>query len=262
MFKAKYSYLLSKIKEVIKKNPAYGIRRIKQALLDDYNEVIGRDTLGKLLKIEGLSLGRNIKKRKRSMLQKILIMLSDKVNLLIRTEIDRPLQAITSDISKIVYNNGRSKCYLAIHKDVFGQVVYGYAVMELMELEIVMKSLEKAVSYLKKKLGKRYVKILAKIIFHQDQGSQYTSYIYTARIMELGKLSYSSPGTPTENPGQESFFGRFKDEWRDELYELENFKEVKKFIEKKINYYNNQRLHTSINYQTPQFFTKSYLKFW
>ncbi len=195
------------------------------------------------------------------MLQKILILLSDKVNILIRTNINGPLQAISSDITKVVYNNGKSKCYLAVHKDVFGQMIYGYSIKELMETEIVMESFNKTISYLKKKLGTKIVKTLKKTIFHQDQGSQYTSYVYVAAIMEIGKLSYSTPGTPTKNPGQESFFGRFKDEWKDEIYEIEDFKEVKKFIKKKINYYNKRRLHTSINYQTPYFFTKSFLKF-
>lgn len=262
LFKDRYNHLKDKIKKIIEKNSSYGIRRIKQALLDDFKETIGRDTLAKLLVLWGLSLKRNIKKRKRSMLQKILFALSDKVNLLIRTKINKPLQAISSDISTMVYNNGKSKCYLSIHKDVFGQMVYGYAIKELMEVEIVMESLEMAMKYLKGKIGKKFSKVLEKVIFHQDQGSQYTSYTYTARIMELGKLSYSTPGTPTENPGQESFFGRFKDEWREEIYEIEDFKKVKKFIEEKIKYYNKQRLHTSINYQTPYFFTKNSLKFW
>lgn len=68
------------------------------------------------------------------------------------------------------------------------------------------------------------------------------------------------PWTPTENPGQESFFGRFKDEWKDEIWELKSFTEVKRFIDKKIRYYNNKRLHTSIGYQTPAAYTKSVLK--
>jgi hypothetical protein len=41
-------------------------------------------------------------------------------------------------------------------------------------------------------------------------------------------LAYSAPGTPTENPGQESFFGRLKDENRDGFKEMETFEELKK----------------------------------
>lgn len=256
-FEGKYAHLKKKVEKIIQKNPAYGIRRIKQALFDKYEIVAGRDSLGKLLIVWGLSLKRKIKKKQRSVIQKILISLSDRVNLLIRTTLTEPLQAITSDISEIVFNGGKEKCYLAVHKDALGQMVYGHEVSEHMETGLVLKSLKKSIKYLKKKK----IKLKKDTIFHSDQGSQFTSYEYVAMILLLGKLSYSTPGTPTENPGQESFFGRFKDEWRDEIKELQSFTEVKKFINQKIKYYNYQRLHTSIKNQTPYFFTKNSLKF-
>jgi putative transposase len=189
-------------------------------------------------------------------IQKILIKLSDKVNLLIRRKITAPLQAVSSDISKIYYNQGKTSCYLCVHKDVKGQEVYGYEVAETMETELVMKSLSKAC----KRIRRLIQSIPKKILFHQDQGSQYTSYEYVEAVLQVGKLSYSRPGTPTENPGQESFFGRFKDEWREEIQELTAYKEVKRFINKKIRYYNKERIHTSIGYTTPAAYTQTYLK--
>jgi putative transposase len=73
-------------------------------------------------------------------------------------------------------------------------------------------------------------------------------------------MSYSTPGTPTENPGQESFFGRLKDECRDEFREMETLNELKKLIDKKIGYYNNERLHTSFKLQSPKKFTLNFIK--
>jgi hypothetical protein len=58
-------------------------------------------------------------------LKEILEQLADRVNLLIRTKITKPFQAISSDITEVIYNHGKDKAYLAVHKDVFGQVVYG-----------------------------------------------------------------------------------------------------------------------------------------
>lgn len=256
-FESKYAHLKKKVEKIIQKNSAYGIRRIKQALFDKYRITAGRDSLGKLLKIWGLSLKRKVKKKQRSVIQKLLITLSDRTNLLIRTTLSAPVQAITSDISEMVFNGGKEKCYLAVHKDALGQMVYGYDISKHMETSLVLNSFKKAIEYLKKKK----VKIPKNVIFHSDQGSQFTSYEYVNAVLQVGKLSYSTPGTPTENPGQESFFGRFKDEWRDEIKELKTFPEVKKFIESKIKYYNYQRLHTSIKNQTPYFFTKNSLKF-
>lgn len=256
-FEEKYQHLKKNLEKVIKKNSAYGIKRIKQALFDKYQIIIGKETLGKLLKIWGLSLKRKINKKKRSVIQKILLALADRANLLIRTRITAPLQAVTSDISEIVFNQGKEKSYLCVHKDVFGQMVYGHALSLTMEAGLVLASHKKMLRYWRKKK----LQVSKEILHHSDQGSQYTSYEYTDAVMKVGRLSYSTPGTPTENPGQESFFGRFKDEWKEEINELKNFSEVKKFIQSKIKYYNYQRLHTSIHNQTPYFFTKNSLNF-
>lgn len=257
LFQEKYNRLKSKIKKIIKNNNSYGIKRIKSALLKDYNEHIGRDALARLLKLWRLGLNRKIKKRKFSVIQKILILLSSKVNILIRTDIAKPLQAVSSDITEIWYNNGKNKAYLAVHKDVFGQMVYGWDLDEKMETKLVLNSFKKAKDNIK--ILNR--KILKNIIFHQDQGSQYTSYRYTDIILKNKmRLSYSTPGTPTENPGQESFFGRLKDECQDDFHEIKDIKKLKKFIKKRMNYYNNKRLHTSLKNQTPKEFTKLFIK--
>ncbi len=98
------------------------------------------------------------------------------------------------------------------------------------------------------------------MLCHQDQGSQYTSYQYVEEVQKDMVLSYSNPGTPTHNPGQESFFGRFKDEWKNTIAEIETFEELQQFVNEKIKYYNEDRLHTSIGIERPLEFTKSFLK--
>lgn len=164
---------------------------------------------------------------------------------------------MTSDITEIYYNQGKSKAYLAIHKDVFGQLVYGWNLQEKMDAKIVIISFKRAIEKIKELIKK----IPKYLLCHQDQGSQYTSYEYTDTVMKNNViLSYSAPGAPTENPGQESFFGRFKDDWQDEYNEIDNFKDLKKFIIKKLKYYNEKRIHTSIGLQAPQKFTASFIK--
>lgn len=255
-FLAKYQQFKSYVEKVIEQNSFYGIRRIKAALKEDYQIIIGRDTLAKLLNLWGLSLRRKIRKPKKSMIRKILIALSDKTNLLIRTKIKRPLQALSSDICELFYQNG--KVYLAVHKDVFGQMVYGFKIQETMDKNIVIESFNQAIKTIQKLF--KIKDIPKNILIHQDQGSQYTSYEYVDKVLKHARLSYSTPGTPTENPGQESFIGRFKQEWADEILELGTPNQVKNFIAKKIKYYNNKRIHTSINYQAPIKFTNQFIK--
>lgn len=256
-FQAKYERLRSKIVKIIRDNSAYGVGRIKSALWENYQTHVGRDALGRLLKLWGLQLKRKNKKTKPSVIQKILIFLADRTNLLIRSIITTPFQAITSDISEIYYNDGKKKAYVAIHKDILGQMVYGWQLAENMEVDLVIGSLEKA----KKNIKKLFGRIPKKMLCHQDQGSQYTSYEYVDAALKSNLiLSYSTPGTPTENPGQESFFGRFKEDYRDEMNEIRDFKELRKFIKNKIKYYNCRRLHTSLKNQAPLKFTQQFIK--
>ena len=204
-----------------------------------------------------MGLSRNIRKSKKSVLKEILEQLADRVNLLIRTKITKPFQAISSDITEVIYNHGKDKAYLAAHKDVFGQVVYGYALGKTMEAKLAIASFKQAVTNIKKLLGRLPKELLS----HSDQGTQYTSYDYVNLVLARGlTLSYSTPGTPTENPGQELFFGRLKDESRDEFLEMETYEELEKLIDRKLGYYNNKRLHRSLKCQTLKKFTNDFIK--
>jgi len=137
-------------------------------------------------------------------------------------------------------------------------MVYGYEINQTKESQLVLNSFNKAIKSIKNLTKKKLPKNL---ICHQDQGSQYTSYEYVDLVLKNKIiLSYSTPGTPTENPGQESFFGRFKEDYRDELNEIRDSKQLTRFIKRKIRYYNQKRLHTSLNNQNPLKFTKNYLK--
>jgi len=256
-FSDKFENIKTKVKQIIVKNGFYGVKRIKQALKDKYQIEIGRDALGRLLRLWGLGLRRKLRTSKKSVIKEILEGLADRVNLLIRTKITEPFQAISSDMTEMVYNHGHSKAYLAVHKDIYGQMVYGYEVGETMEAKLVVASFRQAAKTIKKLRGK----VLKEIFSHSDQGSQYTSYEYVEEVLKHNFiLSYSTPGTPTENPGQESFFGRLKDECRDEWLEVVTLAKLKKLISKRISYYNNERLHTSLNLQSPKKFTLNFIK--
>jgi len=155
-----------------------------------------------LLKLWSLGLRRKLRPSKKSVIKEIIEALADRVNLMIRTKIVVPFQALTSDITEIIYNHGQSKAYLVVHKDVLGQMVYGYAVGETMEAELVIRSFRQALVTIKKLIKK----IPNELLCHSDQGSQFTSYEYVEEVLKSNLvLSYSTPGTPTENPGQNHF---------------------------------------------------------
>lgn len=249
-FLKKYAHMKSAVLKVIRSHQAYGIRRIKAALMEEENIFIGRDALARLLTLWGLGLPRKVKKKQLSFLQKILKVLGSRCNLLKRFTPTRLFQVLTTDITVLYFKTG--KCYFCVHKDIIGQEVYGWAISKRGDVLLALKSLKHAYRSIRRYLGK----IPEGLIVHQDQGSVYTSYAYTDAVLKHGRLSYSEKGKPTDNPGQESFFGRFKEEWADEIAELETFEAVEKFVKRKMHYYNNRRLHTSLKYKAPATLTK------
>jgi transposase InsO family protein len=246
------------IEAIVFENPAYGYPRIKKALEEKYGEVVNHKLLMKLLKLWGLSLNRVIRKTKSSWISKILNFLGKRANLLwhlVREDkISRPAQVIVSDVTEIIFSNG--KAYLSVHMDFFGKIIYGWVLQKNADSSLVVESFNRAIKAMKR-FG---FDILHGVIFHQDRGSIYTSAEYTSCVLsKKGTLSFSRTGEPGDNAVNESFFSRLKEEWRDVFFEAKDFEELVSLVKKAIEYYNNERLHSSIGYTTPKKFVQSYI---
>jgi transposase InsO family protein len=100
-----------------------------------------------------------------------------------------------------------------------------------------------------------------KAIWHSDQGSQYGAIITVKRLLELGfTISMSRAGTPTDNGYAERFVGMFKLA----VVEKKRYKTLGEFVKQAdqwLNFYNNERPHSSLNYLSPnQFAIKNNLE--
>ena len=69
-FADKYAHLKKKVEKIIRENSAYGIKRIKQAIFDKYQIIVGRDSLGKLLIVWGFPLKERLEKTKEALFRK------------------------------------------------------------------------------------------------------------------------------------------------------------------------------------------------
>ena len=88
-------------------------------------------------------------------------------------------------------------------------------------------------------------------IFNTDQGSQYTAKTHIGILKKHDiKISMDGVGRATDNICIERFWRSIKYE---EIYlnEYKNIKVLHQAIEKYINSYNKKRLHSAIDYQTP-----------
>ena len=88
-------------------------------------------------------------------------------------------------------------------------------------------------------------------LFHSDQGVEYAAQEFREVVARAGLVqSMSRKGTPIDNAIVESFFHSLKNEavqrkvYRDEI---EAMSELVTYV----NFYNQERLHSALDYQTP-----------
>ena len=89
------------------------------------------------------------------------------------------------------------------------------------------------------------------LIFHSDQGVQYTSYAFRSNLEDLGcRQSFSAPGYPYDNSVCESFFNTLK---KEAIYYhiCESASELAAVLDEYIEYYNEVRMHRTLNMETP-----------
>lgn len=95
-----------------------------------------------------------------------------------------------------------------------------------------------------------------KTIFHSDQGSEYANKEFRAVLESLKlRVSMSRKGHCWDNAHMESFFGSLKTE----MVYFQKFRrldEAVAYITDYIQFYNGERLHSSLGYRSPIDFEK------
>ena len=133
--------------------------------------------------------------------------------------------------------------YLAVILDAFSRRVVGWALDRTLGARLAVGALERAIAARRPRPG---------LVHHSDRGIQYASRDYVDLVRKHQMTpSMSRPANPYDNATCESFMKTLKQEeiycrqYRD-LQDLETH--VEEFLER---YYNQQRLHSALGYQTP-----------
>lgn len=140
--------------------------------------------------------------------------------------------------------------YLATVMDLFTREIIGWSISGSHDRFLVSEALKLALE--RTRIAPQY--------HHSDQGSEYDSYDYV-RILEENKIaiSMSEKSHPWENGFQESFYSQFKvDLGLPDQYST--WGELIEAIHLQINYYNKQRIHTSLKTSPIKFREQYYLK--
>jgi transposase InsO family protein len=133
--------------------------------------------------------------------------------------------------------------HLAIVLDLYARRVVGWSLDTTQATTLPMAAFNMALAQRKPDAG---------LIFHSDQGTVYASHDYRGLLHAHGVLpSMSRKGNCYDNAVAESFFSNLKNEvMHDRLFgsREEAKAAVSNYIEM---YYNRQRLHQTLGYQTP-----------
>ena len=168
-------------------------------------------------------------------------------NLLARMfDVETPNSVWVSDITYLPSRAGW--LYLAVFVDLYSRRIVGWCVCTSLRHETVLTALSRAVDRRRPPPG---------LLIHSDRGIQYCCDGFRQEIATHHFVqSMSRKGNCWDNAVAESFFRTLKTEWAYHI-ELENLEHAERerfeYIEV---FYNNQRLHATLDYVSPASFER------
>ena len=225
----------------------YGYRRINRELRRDGIVVSEKRVLAVMRKL-GLQAKGASRKHKRA---KAVEMGDPRVNLVDRAfDVEARNKLWVGDITYI--GTGEGWLYLAAVIDAFHRKVVGWSMSERITEKVAIDAMEQAV-------GREGPPDDGSLVFHDDQGAQYTSRSFQRCLDSHGIVqSVSRPGTPLDNAVAESFFKTLKRELvKERSYGTrdEAKQDIFKYIEL---YYNRVRMHSTLGYMSPVEYERQY----
>ena len=173
---------------------------------------------------------------------------TNKENMFVKNILNRefkqktPYTFASTDITYLKHQNRFS--FLSVTKDLASGEILSWSLSKKMNLELVMKSVDKLKVYFKKNNLN-----LNNLLLHSDQGFQYTNFKYHKKLKELKiTQSMSRRGNSVDNAPIESFFGHMKDEIE---YSSLNFNQLNNLINNYMLRYNQQRKQWNRKKMTP-----------
>ncbi len=223
--------LKHRIDELYTAYPFYGSRRIT-AQLEREGETVNRKRVQHYMReqgIEGISPGPNLSKR--NLQHRVYTYLLKEV------VIERSNQVWGIDITYIRLLAGW--LYLVAVLDWHSRFVIAWELSDNPEMNFVMAAVRGALS------------VGVPEIFNSDQGSHLTSEAYIGLLKEAGtQISMDGKGRALDNIFTERLWRTIKYE---EVYlrDYESPKAARQGLQRYLNFYNHERLHQALNYQTP-----------
>ena len=231
VFDQQLAQLVLEADELRKDHPGCGVEKMYYTLKPDF---IGRDRFVDTFTQLGYKVRKNKNYRRTTFSANIYY-----PNLIKGVSVTRPSTIWQSDITYIYVDD---KFYYAVFiLDVYTKRIVGYQLSNHMRATANIKALMMA-----------FKDHQAPQIHHSDRGSQYTYKEYISLLRENG-CSLSMALTAQDNAYAERINRTIKEEYLD-YWKPNNFKQLKRYVKKAVENYNDKRVHKNLGYITPKQF--------
>lgn len=238
--------LAQELEKIFKDNRGrYGSPRMTRALREKGYR-LGKNRVARLMRERKLAA-----RKKRAFRPKTTRSVEVAVpNQIVDLEALAPDQIWVSDITYVATAEGW--LYLAIILDLFSRRVVGWKLSESLDASLVCAALQNALVLRQPAKG---------LYFHSDRGSQYASHAVQKILQAVqAQPSMSGVGNCYDNAKAEAFFSTLKTECFPVNNVFGSKADARSAIFEYIElYYNNQRFHSALDYQSPRQFETSYL---
>ena len=226
------------------------LREQIQEIYDDSNQIYGSPKIAAVLKTRGIRVTEGMVRQ----LMKDMGLISIRENakdyydkekrkyknyLNRQFHTTRPNEVWVSDITCFRYNE--KYYYICVVIDLYARKVIGYKIGSKNSTQLTKSTF---------KLAYESRQPDGDLIFHTDNGSNYTSKSFRDYLRKLGfTQSFSRPHIPYDNSVMESFFSNMK---REELFRTKyrSEKEFRTAVKDYIRFYNEERPHSKNKYKT------------
>lgn len=230
--------LCQKIRDIYNdSNQIFGAEKVR-AVLVSQGETVSKKYVAELMREMGLvSISPSAKKE-----YKRLYEAGTKRNILDRNfKADKPNQIWISDIT--CFKLKGKYYYIGIIMDLYSRRIIAYRISPHNSTKLISIAFRQAYAERTPPKG---------LIFHSDQGVQYTSLAFCNLLLSCDvRQSFSDTGKPHDNAVAESFFSCMK---REELYrrDYRSVAEFRKGVDDYISFYNTKRPHRTLNFKSPE----------
>lgn len=234
--------ILGLVQSLHEKHPSHGYRWINNKLFRETNIKISDNYVYKCFKFLGIKSETKHKyhyKRNQNK-EKWDNLIGKKWN-----TVTKPFEVIVSDMTTFWASYAYYE--LTMYFDVYSKAILGYGLSKRRgDRRTYYRGLEMVLKKIKEESQVENPKIL-----HTDQGSVYSSKEYNTIIKDFNiNRSMSRPGTPTDNPVNETLNGWIKEELFVD-FGIARESDIPRAIARYIDYYNNERPSYALDYQTP-----------